>query len=70
MLNFVKKLTNNDFSGLVKEYEVIHMFHMCTGEVKKTFDSKDKLDKYIEQYEIDHEGDTNSSIEIRKVKYE
>jgi hypothetical protein len=69
MLNFVKKLTQNDFSNLVKEYQVLLLMYPHFEEVQKTFDYEYEAKKYVEEEE--KKGlCIYSGLEIRGVKYE
>lgn len=69
MINFVKKLTQNDFSNLVKEYQVILLIYPHVEEVQKTFDYEHEAKEYVEEEE--KKGlCIYSLLEIRKVKYE
>lgn len=69
MLNFVKKLTQNDFSNLVKEYQVVLLIYPHFEEVQKTFDYEHEAKEYVEEEE--KKGlCIYSLLEIRKVKYE
>lgn len=38
MLNEVKRLCKNDFSNIVKEYQVVQYFFPATREIVKKFD--------------------------------
>ena len=69
MLNEVKKLTQNDFSNLVKEYQVVLLMHPHFEEVKATFDYEHEAKEYVEEEE--KKGlCIYSGLEIRGVKYE
>lgn len=69
MLNFVKKLTNNDYSNLIKEYQVVLLIYPHFEEVQKTFDYENEAKKYVEEQEKNG-FDLYSIFTIRKVKYE
>lgn len=69
MLNFVKKLTQDDFSNLIKEYQVVLLIYPHFEEVQKTFDYEHEAMKYVEEKEK-YGFDLYSTFTIRKVKYE
>lgn len=68
MLNFVKKLTKNDYSNLIKEYQVVLLIYPHFEEVQKTFDYEHEAKKYVEEQEKNG-FDLYSTFTIRKVKY-
>lgn len=53
MLNFVKKLTNNDLSNLIKEYQVVLLIYPHFEEVQKTFDYEHQAKEYVKEKEKD-----------------
>lgn len=69
MLNFVKELTKGDYSGLVKEWQVVLIEHPYFQEVKETFDYEHQAKEYVKEKEKDG-YDIYSGYEIRGVKYE
>lgn len=68
MLNEVKLLCKNDFSGIVKQYEVFQIDY-AGGETKLgVFDTEIEAKKYVIKY-FSGCSDIYTAYEIRKVKY-
>lgn len=51
MLNEVKRLCKNDFSNIVKEYQVVQYFFPATREIVKKFDYRHEAVTFASELE-------------------
>lgn len=72
MLNEVKRLCKNDFTGLVKEYEIWQLDLYTRGFKLATFSDKKEAKEFLKNKELEaaKNFDKFTAFKIKEVKYE